>query len=129
MHYLLDTVTVVRHFTDSVEISVNARKLLNVQNDDSDYFHISVISLMEILYLSEKKRIAIDLKETLEEINRSSMYSVIDLTTEIIETASSIDFYELHDRLILATAKWLQVPIISSDEMFSDVPEIEVVWN
>jgi len=129
VHYLLDTVTIVRHFTDSGKIGVKARKLLNFQNDDSDYFHISVISLMEILYLSEKKRIAIDLKETLEEINRSSMYSVIDLTTEIIETASTIDFYELHDRLILATAKWLQVPIISSDEMCRDIRGIEVVWN
>ncbi|MCW5213058.1 hypothetical protein VU04_09130 [Desulfobulbus sp. TB] len=45
------------------------------------------------------------------------------------EIAEDIDFYALHDRLILATAKWLEVSVISSDGKFAAVEGIEVVWG
>jgi PIN domain nuclease of toxin-antitoxin system len=35
---------------------------------------------------------------------------------------------ELHDRMILATALWLDVPIISSDERFQEVKNVTVIW-
>jgi predicted nucleic acid-binding protein len=83
---------------------------------------------MEILYLSEKNRIPITLKETVEKIQLSTIYEVVDLSTEIVLTAQTVDFYELHDRLILATAKYLGVPIISSDTKFNDVEGIQTIW-
>ncbi len=126
MQYLLDTVTIIRHFSDSGTIGANAQEILNAET--SHIFHISVISLMEILYLSEKKRIKINLSDTMERINTSSLYSLIDLTPEIIHKAESIKFYELHDRMILASALWLDVPIISSDERFQEVKEVTVIW-
>ena len=126
MRYLLDTVTVVRHFTDIGKIGEKASEIL--KNKDNSFI-ISVISLMEVLYLSEKKRIEINLAKTLEVINSSSLYSVIDLTPEILEVAETIDYYELHDRLILSTAKWLGISVISSDRNFETVKGIEVVWN
>lgn len=126
MKYLLDTVTIVRHFSDIGRIGRKALKILN--EPDNDFF-ISVVSLMEILYLSEKHRIEIDLAETLNKIESSSLYSVVDLTPEILKIAEKTPFKELHDRLILSTAKWLEIPIISSDEEFDKVEGIEVIWN
>jgi len=124
--YLLDTVTIVRHFTDTGYIGIKAREILN---DFDNHFLISVISLMEIMYLSEKHRININLTETLNKIESSSLYSGIDLTPEILKVAERTPFGELHDRLILSTAKWLEIPIISSDEGFDEVEGIEVIWN
>ncbi|MBM3237027.1 type II toxin-antitoxin system VapC family toxin [Candidatus Poribacteria bacterium] len=126
MPYLLDTVTIVRHFTDTGYIGIKAREILN---DFDNHFLISVISLMEIMYLSEKHRININLTETLNKIESSSLYSGIDLTPEILKVAERTPFGELHDRLILSTAKWLEIPIISSDEGFDEVEGIEVIWN
>lgn len=126
MQYLLDTVTIIRHFSDSGIIGTNAQDILN--SEASHIFHISVISLMEILYLSEKNRIKINLSETMERIKTSSLYSLIDLTPDIIHEAESVEFYELHDRMILATALWLDVPIISSDERFKEVKNVTVIW-
>ncbi len=60
---------------------------------------------MEILYLSEKHRIPIDLGETLARTQASECYAVVDLNAEILKVAETIEFRELHDRLILATAK------------------------
>ena len=126
MQYLLDTITIVRHFTDTGYIGIKAREILN---DFDNHFLISVVSLMEIMYLSEKHRININLTETLNKMESSSLYSGIDLTPEILKVAERTPFRELHDRLILSTAKWLEIPIISSDEEFDEVEGIEVIWN
>ncbi len=52
---------------------------------------------------------------------------IINLNTEILRVAETMDFPELHDRLILAAAKWLAVPVISSDRAFVGVPGIDVI--
>lgn len=126
MQYLLDTVTIVRHFSAMGKIGKEARKILS--NPESSFI-ISVISLMEIMYLAEKKRITISLNDTFSQIESSSIYSTIDLTPEILKTAEFTAFGELHDRLILSTAKWLDIPIISSDQSFEGIEGIQVIWN
>jgi len=126
LKYLLDTVTVVLHLTDIGHIGTKAIGILNAFDKN---FLISVVSLMEIMYLSEKHRIEIDLTETLNKIESSSLYSVVDLTPEILKVAEITSFRELHDRLILSTAKWLEIPVISSDKTFDKVEGIEVIWN
>ena len=108
MQYLLDTVAVIRFFSSSGKIGNKARMILNNCIKSSAHFNISVISLMEILYLSEKMRIKLSLSKTIDIISNSSLYSIVNLSPEILIIAENIDFYELHDRMILATAKWLK---------------------
>ena len=128
MQYLLDTVAVVRHFTGSGKIGKKAVAILDSQSDSNHVFMISVISLMEIMYLAEKKRISIHFNETLDRLERSSSYVIIDLNKEILKAAHTFQFPDLHDRLIIATAKWLDVPVISSDQQFASVEGVDVVW-
>ena len=42
--------------------------------------------------------------------------------------AKKVKFYELHDRMILATAKYLDIPVISPDKKFIGLEGIEIVW-
>ena len=129
MEYLLDTVSLVRYLSNSGKISQKAKVIFDKADKNQCSFFISTISLMEIMYLSEKKRIPITLNETVEKIQLSTIYEVIDLSTEIVLTAQTVEFYELHDRLILATAKYLGVPIISSDTKFNNVEGIQTIWE
>ena len=87
MQYLLDTVTLVRHFTEIGKLGKKAQELLN---SNENTFVISVVSLMEILYLSEKRRIDIDLIETLNRLELSSLYQIVELTSEILKVASNL---------------------------------------
>ncbi|HLF88831.1 MAG TPA: PIN domain-containing protein [Anaerolineales bacterium] len=129
MQYLLDTVTLVRHFSEKGKLGEQTARILDGLQESGDFCYVSVISLMEIMYLAEKNRIEINLSKTLDLIQASSQYSVIDLNPEILQVAETIDFPELHDRLILATAKWLGIGIISSDREFDKVSGIEVIWD
>jgi len=76
---------------------------------------IPAIALMEILYLFEKSRIKIDLIQT-EELLKSKNYQCEPLSLEILKTAADIDdIPELHDRMIAATARHLDIPLITND--------------
>ena len=83
------------------------------------YFHKKKTKLPEIINLSE----------TLDHIDSTPQYTVVNLNPDILRVAEDIDFHELHDRLILATAKWLGVSVISSDRKFAAVEGVEVVWD
>ena len=129
MVYLLDTVTVVRHFSGTGKIGRRASEVLATADSGNNLFAISAISLMEILYLAEKKRIQLDLAETVRAIQLSKNYLMVDLNHHVLSVATTIDFPELHDRLILATAKWMEVSILSSDRAFRDIDGIDVIWD
>jgi PIN domain nuclease of toxin-antitoxin system len=129
VQYLLDTVTVVRHFTGLGKLGRQAANILNHIEQREDTMMISIISLMEIMYLAEKNRIAIDLSQTLDLIDSSAHYLIIDLNRDVLKVAETLCFDELHDRLILATARWLDIPIISSDHKFTKIADIEVIWD
>lgn len=126
MKYVLDTVTFIRFLTKNQNIGKSAKQILI---SDENKFFISIITFMEILYLSEKNRIPISLYKAIEYTNLLDTFEVVDLNTNILLTAKEIAFYELHDRMILATAKYLNIPIISSDKKFQNISDIEVIWN
>ncbi len=70
---------------------------------------------MEVLYLFEKNKIKIDLIQT-EDLLKSRNYQFEPLSLEILKVASEInDIAELHDRLIAATARYLNIPLITND--------------
>jgi PIN domain nuclease of toxin-antitoxin system len=35
---------------------------------------------------------------------------------------------ELHDKIIVSTAKYLKVPIITKDKVLQNLPKIETIW-
>jgi len=129
MDYAADTVTLIRHFTNTGKIGRKAKDVLDcVENGEHNIF-VSVVSLVEVMYLSQKHRIDIDLDETLEIINNSLNYSIVNLTQEIVKIAELIAFPELHDRLIMATAKYLEIPLLTSDGKIHELNEVETVWK
>ena len=129
MEYLADTVTVIRHFSETGKIGKRAFEIITGTKRGEHHCYVSTISLVEILYLSEKKRINISLEKTLEKINGSENYSMISLTSQIVKLAESIDFPEIFDRLIISTAKYLKIPILTSDKEISSANFIETIWK
>ncbi|MGH7595936.1 MAG: type II toxin-antitoxin system VapC family toxin [bacterium] len=129
MQYLADTVTLVRHLSKTGKIGKAAKRILEDTDKGHHHIFISVIALVEILYLSERQRIPIKLGETLNSISYSQNYSVVNLTPEIVKVAASSACKELHDRLILSIAKYLGVSILTSDQAMKDLNEVPTIWQ
>lgn len=129
MNYVIDTVTITRHFSGTGKIGSKARKIIKEAEEEARHIlFISVVSLFEILYLAERNRIKISLKNTISTIQKKPCYAIVDLSTDIVLQAETIQFYELHDRLILGTVRYLGFSILSSDERFDELKEINRVW-
>jgi len=129
MDCLADTVTVIRHFSDAGKIGKKAYEFINGVERGQHHCYVSTVSLVEILYLSEKNRIPIRLGETLGKLNKSENYSIVDLTPEIVGVAEQIQFPDIFDRLIMATARYLGIPVLTSDQDMTNKNVVETIWN
>jgi predicted nucleic acid-binding protein len=129
MEYVADTVAIVRYFSKKGRIPSRALRILRDADEGKHTIAISVMSLIEILYLSERRRIPLDLDKLRTELGEQSNYRVIDLDPAIVNTARSVHGLELHDRMIVATAKHLGLPILTSDEKIREKSGIEVIWD
>ncbi|HHO75544.1 MAG TPA: PIN domain-containing protein [Deltaproteobacteria bacterium] len=115
--FVTDTQALVKFMLGKKVINDACHKAFLAADQGKNTIIIPAIVLMEVLYLFEKNRISVDLIQ-IEELMKSRNYQFEPLSLEILKTASSIDdIPELHDRLIAATAKYLDIPIITNDPL------------
>jgi PIN domain nuclease of toxin-antitoxin system len=129
MEYLADTVALVRHLSGTGRIGKAAKDIMKAADQGEHIIYISIISMVEILYLSEGNRIPVDFRTLKNKIIQSDNYHIIDLDIEIVETAKEIRELELHDRLIVATGRYLRIPILTCDSSIQESNHIRTIWN
>jgi PIN domain nuclease of toxin-antitoxin system len=129
VQYLADTVAIIRHFARAGKIGKAAKSILQDADIGKNKIHISIISMVEILYLSERNRIPLNFKEVKRKLLHLDNYEIIDLDLDIVETAKTVKRLELHDRLIVSTALSLNVPVLTSDQIISDSGQVDVIWR
>ena len=115
--YVTDTQALVKFMMGKKVINDKSHQAFIDADKGECTIIIPAIVLMEVLYLFEKNRIDISLFDT-EVLLTSKNYQFEPLSLEILKTASEItDIPELHDRLISATARYFDIPIISNDPL------------
>ncbi len=116
-------------FSKTGKMGNNAGRILRDADSGLHTIGISIISLVEILYLSEKNRIPLDFRDAKNRIRHVDNYKMIDLDMDIVEISKTVQGLELHDRLIVATALFLNVPILTSDQVIKDAGVVSVIWD
>lgn len=128
MNYILDTVAITRHFSGHGKLGSKAARIIQQGEGGKHKLFVSVVSIFEILYLSEAGRIRVSLSDIIDALSCNSCYSMVDVSLNVVLASEAISFYEIHDRLILGTARYMNAPIISSDERFDEVSGIKRIW-
>jgi predicted nucleic acid-binding protein len=83
----------------------------------------------EILYLSERGRIAVGLAEVDGFFNRFPLCKEQPLTLGVVQAASEIiDVPELHDRLIAGTARHLGLDLVTNDGKIQKSAYVTTIW-
>ncbi|MBI4331096.1 MAG: PIN domain-containing protein [Chloroflexi bacterium] len=130
MHYLADTMALVRHLRGGRGLGRQARKILRESDQGHHTIAISGVTLMEILYLFERKRIPVDLDTLGNLLAQSSNYGVVPVDFQVVKSAAAIDDVpELHDRLIAGTATWLGIPMLTSDPVMMASQHVQTIWK
>jgi predicted nucleic acid-binding protein len=125
--YVTDTQALIKFMLGQKVINEKCHQAFLSADQGETTIIIPSVVLMEILYLFEKNRIRIDLIQT-EDLLKSKNYQFEPLSLEIIKTASEInDIPELHDRLVAATARYLDIPLITNDPIIRKSKFIKIL--
>lgn len=132
--FVADTHAIIWHLLDHPQLSSEARLSFKKADHGEAILYISAISIIEILYLYEKKKIDPSLWTLFQERIPSEpedSYQIISLDyTLAIETQNVPKkmIPELPDRIIAATAFHLGVPLITKDQRLQNWKGITTVW-
>ncbi len=130
MRYLTDTVALVRYLRQSSQLGKQARQILQEATAGQHTVFISALNLMEILYLAQAKRITVNLMQVLEIISNQPNLVLVPIDANVVLAAATVDDVpELHDRILVGTAKYLQVPILTCDRIISQSRHVQAIWE
>ncbi|MHA2253503.1 MAG: type II toxin-antitoxin system VapC family toxin [Candidatus Kariarchaeaceae archaeon] len=118
MRYVLDTHAFLWYLTDDNRLGSNAKQILEKIDQDEGKVFIPSIILAESIFVLEKKRVSgITFPDIMEKIRNSSNYIIINLDWQILDRiAKNTEIPELHDRIIVETAKLYDADIVTKDK-------------
>ena len=126
-----DTQALIWYVTQNTQLSSPARSFLRKVDRADGEVAVSSMTLVEILYLVEKNRINQDTLEVVVSLLNDTDSSLVEIPIDhkIVQAMKQIpreQIPEMPDRIISATALYLEVPLITSDLKIRDsfVPTI-----
>lgn len=129
MPHVVNTHALVWYFTRNPRLSARALQIFRDSTAGREIVVVPIIVLAEILYISEKGSVPVSFEDVLEKIESGDNYEIAALDSSLLKRASEIKAdLGLHDRLIVATAKTLGIPLVSHDKAIMDTGLVEVVW-
>lgn len=129
MNFITDTHALIWWFTDSPKISLKASEIFEKCERGENVILIPSIVVAEALSIFDKKRISFDFKKLFKKINESENLVIMPLDYPVLQKMVDLrDIPELHDKIIVSTAKYLNLPIITKDEFIQSLSYIKTVW-
>ncbi|TAN43534.1 MAG: PIN domain-containing protein [Nitrospirae bacterium] len=128
MDYVTDTHSLVWYFTEDTRLSNKALAAFESSTVDGTIF-VPAVVLAEIMFISKKGRISLSFEDTIKKIEESENFQIAQLTVDILSIADKIEVeLEMHDKLIVATAKFYEATLISKDENIIESGVVSTVW-
>lgn len=129
---VLDTHTLVWWVTGDATLSKKAKSVIDREQDGGEII-ISAISAWEISMLVEKDRLVLsmDVSSWLATVAEIEGVNFLPVDVEIANKSVVLPG-EFHkdpaDRMIVATARKLAVPVVTKDEKIQSYPHVKTIW-
>lgn len=129
MNFVIDTHALLWWFTDSPKIGPKASEIFEKCELGENIIFIPSIVIAEALSIFDKKRLSFDFKKLFKKINDSENFVIIALDYPVLQKMVDLkDVPELHDKIIVSTSKYLNLPIITKDETLQNLLHIKTIW-
>jgi PIN domain nuclease of toxin-antitoxin system len=126
--YIIDTHPLVWYFEDSPRLSSAAKQTL-IQIEHGDALGIvPTIVLAEIVHLADRQKIPVDINMTIARLRKSSSFGIVSFDLAVLLLMIPLKFYEIHDRIIVATAMSFEAPLITKDEQIQKSGIVSCIW-
>ncbi|NVM20378.1 MAG: PIN domain-containing protein [Desulfobacterales bacterium] len=129
MNFLTDTHALLWWFTESPRISSKASEIFEKCEKGENVIFIPSIVIAESLSIFDKKRISFNFKNLFKKIHSSENFVLVALDYPILQKMVALkEVPELHDKIIVSTAKYLRVPIITKHRTLQNLPSVKIIW-
>lgn len=129
MNFVTDTHPLLWWFIDSPKMSPIARDIFEKCEKGENLIFIPSIVIAEALSIFDKKRVSFDFKRLFKLINDSENFVLIPLDYPILQKMLDLrEIPELHDKIIVSTAKYLNLPLITKDKTVQHLSLFKTIW-
>ena len=128
--YVTDTHPFVWYLVeDNARLGSTARAAFDHADSGEATIIIPAVVLAEALYLAEKGRIKAKAEQIFGRVDNALNYRVYPLDLPVIQKAWELrKLTEIHDRVIVATAKHLSVELITKDSKIRESGYVPTLW-
>jgi PIN domain nuclease of toxin-antitoxin system len=129
---VLDTCAWVWYVAGDPRLSRRAREAIGAR-PDVDSLVVSVFSCWEVAKLVEKGKLgfSLPLREWIQAACRQPGVTLQELTPDICVDSTQLPGHfhgDPADQLLVATARRLNLPIVTSDQRIRDYPHVGTIW-
>jgi PIN domain nuclease of toxin-antitoxin system len=129
VNYVLDTHILIWYFIGSKRLKKRAKEAIDDCISRGGKLLVPTIVLSEALDIAEKRKVEFDFQKMYRLICDNPAFEVVGFTTTIFdETLEIKDIQEIHDRIIVATARFYSVDIITKDKIIRVSGEVESLF-
>jgi len=129
MNFVTDTHALLWWFTDSPKIGPKASAIYDRCERGAVIIFIPTIVIAEALSIFDKRRLSFDFKKLFKRIHDSENFALVARDYPILQKMVDLkDIPELHDKIIVSTAKYLSLPIITKDKVIQELSGVETIW-
>jgi len=122
--YVVDTQVLIWYFTGSKRLKPALREKIDETRAQNGRLLVPTIVLAEALDIAEKSRVQFDFAEMYRVIREEQEFEIVSLSPEIFNTVIQVqNIPELHDRIIVATARFYGAGILTKDRVILESEE------
>lgn len=127
---VLDTHALAWFVSEGKRLSPTATQILCQAETGEAQVLIPTLVLAELTHIAQKKKIVVTIETLLEKINQGDGFNIVSFDFPIFQTILQLpENWDIHDRIIAATASYYQAILITRDEMLRDSYEVKTVWD
>jgi PIN domain nuclease of toxin-antitoxin system len=126
MLYVVDTHVLIWYFIGSKRLHRELKERIDMTRNQGGCLLVPTIVLAEALDISEKGRVEFDFTGMYRLIEEEEEFEVIGFGFEIFdETTRMKEVKEIHDRIIVATARFYKAGVLTKDKLINESGEVE----
>lgn len=128
--YVIDTVAFIYYLAELLHGKVE--KIFQSAERGDVKLIIPSISIGEAIYVfkkQKKSRADDEISKMLENLGKCAYIDVKELELQDWKNVAASKIPELHDRMVVATAKKFNVPLITNDSEIIKSGEVRTVWD
>jgi PIN domain nuclease of toxin-antitoxin system len=127
--FVADTHALAWFLSEDDRLSATALQILSAAEAGETQVLISTLVLAELTYIAQRQRVPVTIEAALTRIEAGDGFAIVPFDLSCFQAMLGLpDQWDIHDRIIAATAIMYGAQLITRDEMLSTSGTVTVVW-